>query len=49
MLYEVITNWLALITGVVAAFLLGFVVYGPLLGLQRRWAEGTRIDPEPLV
>lgn len=40
-------NWTALLTGAVAAFILGFVVYGPFLGLQRRWAEGTRISPEP--
>jgi hypothetical protein len=40
-------NWLALVVGVVAAFGLGFVIYGPFLGLQRRWAEGTRINPEP--
>ncbi len=40
-------NWPAMATGVVAAFILGFVIYGPLLGLQRRWAEGTRINPDP--
>lgn len=40
-------NWLAMGSGVVGAFLLGFLIYGPLLGLQRRWAEGTRISPEP--
>ncbi|WP_298934362.1 DUF1761 family protein [uncultured Ruegeria sp.] len=39
-------NWLALATGVIAAFLLGYLVYGPL-GFQKRWAEGTRIDPTP--
>ncbi|MEX0365369.1 MAG: DUF1761 family protein [Ruegeria sp.] len=39
-------NWLAAGTGVIAAFLLGFLVYGPL-GFQKRWAEGTRIDPTP--
>ncbi len=40
-------NIIALGVGVVGAFVLGFIVYGPFLGLQRRWAEGTRIDPEP--
>ena len=40
-------NWLAFGSGVIAAFILGFVIYGPFLGLQRRWAEGTRISPEP--
>ncbi|MFA3917881.1 DUF1761 family protein [Ruegeria hyattellae] len=39
-------NWLAMGAGVVLAFLLGFLVYGPL-GFQRRWAEGTRISPDP--
>lgn len=40
-------NWAAFGTGVVAAFILGYIVYGPFLGLQKRWAEGTRINPEP--
>ena len=40
-------NFVAFGAGVIGAFLLGFVVYGPLLGLQKRWAEGTRISPEP--
>jgi len=40
-------NWLALAAGVIAAFVLGYLVYGPALGLQKRWAEGTRIDPTP--
>ncbi len=40
-------NIAALAVGVIAAFLLAFIVYGPALGLQRRWAEGTRIDPTP--
>lgn len=40
-------NWPAVIAGVIGAFVLGFVVYGPLLGLQRRWAEGSHISPEP--
>ncbi len=39
-------NWLALGVGVIAAFLLGWLVYGPV-GFQKRWAEGTRIDPTP--
>lgn len=39
-------NWLALAAGVIAAFLLGWLVYGPV-GFQKRWAEGTRIDPAP--
>lgn len=39
-------NWLALGAGVIAAFLLGWLVYGPI-GFQKRWAEGTRIDPTP--
>lgn len=40
-------NWIALIAGVIGAFILGFLMYGPFLGLQKRWAEGTRISPEP--
>lgn len=40
-------NWAAFGAGVVAAFVLGYLIYGPMLGLQRRWAEGTRISPEP--
>ncbi|KAJ54478.1 twitching motility protein PilT [Actibacterium mucosum KCTC 23349] len=40
-------NWAAFGAGVVGAFILGYIVYGPFLGLQRRWAEGTRINPEP--
>ena len=40
-------NWAAMGAGIIVAFGLGFVVYGPILGLQRRWAEGTRINPEP--
>ena len=40
-------NIAALFAGVVAAFVLGFVVYGPFLGLQKRWAEGSGISPEP--
>ena len=40
-------NIAAFAVGVVAAFILGFIVYGPFLGLQKRWAEGTRISPEP--
>ncbi len=39
-------NWLALGAGVIAAFLLGWLVYGPI-GFQKRWVEGTRIDPTP--
>ena len=39
-------NWMALAAGVIGAFLLGYLVYGPL-GFQKRWAEGTRIDPTP--
>lgn len=39
-------NWLAVGVGTIAAFFLGFVVYSPI-GFQRRWAEGTRIDPAP--
>jgi len=39
-------NWMALAAGVVAAFVLGYLVYGPM-GFQKRWAEGTRIDPAP--
>ncbi|WP_204114112.1 twitching motility protein PilT [Shimia biformata] len=40
-------NWIAFAAGFVAAAVFGFVVYGPFLGLQKRWAEGSRIDPEP--
>jgi len=42
-----VINFVAFGAGVIGAFLLGFVIYGPYLGLQRRWAEGTRIGPEP--
>ncbi|PSL20617.1 DUF1761 family protein [Shimia abyssi] len=40
-------NWIAFIAGAVAAMAFGFLIYGPVLGLQKRWAEGTRISPEP--
>ena len=39
-------NWIAVIAGVAATFALGFGVYGRF-GFQRRWAEGTRISPDP--
>ena len=40
-------NWIAFGAGAVACFVFGFLIYGPLLGLQRRWAEGSGIDPTP--
>lgn len=40
-------NWPALLAGFVAAFALGFLVYGPVLGLQKRWAEGSRLSGPP--
>lgn len=40
-------NWIAFLAGAVAAFVFGFLIYGPFLGLQKRWAEGTRISSEP--
>lgn len=40
-------NWIAFVAGAVAAMAFGFLVYGPFLGLQRRWAEGSGINPEP--
>ncbi|MFY0660952.1 MAG: DUF1761 family protein [Shimia sp.] len=40
-------NWIAFIVGFIACSAFGFLVYGPVLGLQKRWAEGSNIDPEP--
>lgn len=39
-------NWVAVIVGWLAAFALGWALYGPW-AFGRKWAEGTRIDPEP--
>lgn len=39
-------NWIAFAAGAIAAFIFGFLIYGPFLGLQRRWAEGSGISPE---
>ncbi len=40
-------NWIAFIVGFVASAAFGFLIYGPVLGLQKRWAEGSNIDPTP--
>ncbi len=40
-------NWIAFAAGFVAAAVFGFLLYGPALGLQKRWAEGSHISPEP--
>ncbi|MEM7318739.1 MAG: twitching motility protein PilT [Pseudomonadota bacterium] len=40
-------NWVAAGAGVIVSFMFGYLVYGPVLGLQRRWAEGSSINPEP--
>ncbi len=39
-------NWVAVVTGAVAAFLFGWIWYNPRL-FGRRWAEGSGISPEP--
>ncbi len=36
-------NWLAVIVGTIAAFLLGWLVYSPILFIKR-WAEGSGVD-----
>lgn len=36
-------NWLATLVGAVAAFLLGWLVYSPIL-FVKRWAEGSHVD-----
>lgn len=36
-------NWLAVLVGAVAAFLLGWLVYSPVL-FVKRWAEGSHVD-----
>lgn len=36
-------NWLAVIAGTVAAFLLGWLVYSPILFIKR-WAAGSGVD-----
>jgi hypothetical protein len=36
-------NWAAVIAGTVVAFLLGWLVYSPIL-FVKRWAEGSRVD-----
>lgn len=38
-------NWLAVIVGTVAAFLLGWLVYSPILFLKG-WAQGSGMDAE---
>jgi hypothetical protein len=39
-------NWTAILTGTVAAFLAGWLVYSPAL-FGRAWALGSGISPEP--
>lgn len=36
-------NWLAVIVGTVAAFLLGWLVYSPIL-FGKKWAEGSGVE-----
>lgn len=38
-------NWLAVIIGAVAAFLLGWLVYSPILFLKG-WADGSGLDAD---
>lgn len=40
-------NWIAFLAGFVASAAFGFLIYGPVLGQQKRWAEGSNIDPTP--
>ncbi|EAR52782.1 hypothetical protein OG2516_01109 [Oceanicola granulosus HTCC2516] len=40
-------DWVAILLGTGLGLGLGFLVYGPLLGLQRRWAEGSGIAAAP--
>jgi len=39
-------NWLAVLVGAVAAFLLGWLIYSPKM-FGTKWAEGSGIDPTP--
>ncbi|MCK7612776.1 DUF1761 family protein [Roseibium sediminicola] len=39
-------SWIAVITGAVAAFLFGWLVYSPLL-FFKVWAEGSGVEVEP--
>ncbi|MGR3616029.1 MAG: DUF1761 domain-containing protein [Paracoccaceae bacterium] len=39
-------NWIAILTGTVAAFIAGWIYYSPKL-LGRSWAAGSGVDPEP--
>ncbi len=39
-------NWIAFVAGAVASMAFGFAVYGPVFGLQKRWAEGSRISTQ---
>jgi hypothetical protein len=36
-------NWIAIIAGTVAGFLLGWIVYSPGV-FGRKWAEGSRVE-----
>lgn len=36
-------NWLAVVVGTVAAFLLGWLVYSPIL-FGKKWAEGSGVE-----
>lgn len=36
-------NWLAVIVGAVAAFLLGWLIYSPML-FGKKWAEGSGVE-----
>ncbi len=36
-------NWIAIITGTIASFLLGWVLYSPGV-FGRKWAEGSRVE-----
>jgi hypothetical protein len=38
-------NWLATLVGAVAAFLLGWLIYSPILFIKQ-WAEGSGVDLE---
>lgn len=36
-------NWLAVVIGAVAAFLLGWLIYSPI-GFGKKWAEGSGVE-----
>lgn len=39
-------NWIAVVTGAIAAFLFGWLVYSPIL-FAKVWAEGSNVELTP--